>query len=125
MLQVNASKSSDLPVLIKLNVLGFNLSSKQNVYVNYLLPSIIGCLFYVFLFAVDFVTFYRHLRDDNPIWASLTLLFLYMPVIGCFILIVSSWELWPELDGFSFRNIKWFMFKFMQHLFFPLWSMWR
>lgn len=113
------------PVVIKQTVLGYELDSKQNVYVNYLVPSVLSVIFYVFYFASDLALSYRHFKEDNPIWGSLTLLFMYVPVLGCFIVTTSSWELWPELEGCSARNIKWAFLKISQHVFFPIWCMWR
>lgn len=106
-------------------ILGYELNPKQDVYVNYLCPTIAACLLYIFLFATDLVLAYRHYCDENPIWSFLTSLFMYVPVVGCLILTISSWELWPEEEGCGWRNIKWALVKILEHAFFAIWSMWR
>ncbi|XP_022908319.2 uncharacterized protein [Onthophagus taurus] len=112
-------------VVVTRTILGYELSAKQDVIANYLIPAITGCLCYILLFAADLGTVYRHFEEENPVWASLTLLFMFLPVIGCFIWVISSWELWPEIEGCGRNNVKWALWKVLQHFFFPIWSMWR
>lgn len=106
-------------------ILGYDLTPKQDVYLNYLFPTLAACVLYVLQFSSDLVLAYRHFRDENPIWASLTLLFMFLPVLGCFIITISLWELWPEYEGCGMTNVRWAVLKVFQHCFFPIWSMWR
>lgn len=110
---------------IQRTILGYKLNSIQDVYVNYLCPTIAACFLYIFLFASDLVLAYRHFCDENPIWAFLTFFFMYLPVLGSFIITISSWELWPEEEGCGWRNIKWALIKIVEHVLFAVWSMWR
>ncbi|RZC36893.1 uncharacterized protein BDFB_005785, partial [Asbolus verrucosus] len=96
-----------------------------DAYVNYLVPSITSLILYMFLFASDSALVFRHYKDDNPIWASLTLFLMYLPSLCSYILIVSDWELWPEMVGCGLTNFLWFLLKTLQHMFFPVWAMWR
>lgn len=112
-------------VIVPKTFLGYELNAIQDIYFNYLTPTLIGALFYIVHFTGDVATSYRHFYDGNPVWGSLTLLFIYLPVILCFIIVISSWELWAEQDGCGPNNIKWALFKIAQHLLFPIWSMWR
>lgn len=112
-------------VIVPKTFLGYELDSTQDLYVNYLTPTVIGCIFYITHFACDLGVTYRHFHDENVVWASLTLFFVYLPVILCFVITISSWELWAEEVGCGPNNIKWFTLKFVQHLAFPIWSMWR
>lgn len=112
-------------VIVPKTFLGYELNSIQDIYFNYLTPTIIGCLFYILHFAGDVAVTYRHFYDENVIWGSLTLLFIYLPVILCFVITSSSWELWAEQEGCGPNNIKWITLKIVQHLGFPIWSMWR
>ncbi|XP_025833088.1 uncharacterized protein LOC108742546 [Agrilus planipennis] len=109
----------------KSTALGQILTTKQNIYANYLIPSVAAVLLYNINFACDVVVAYRHYAEDNPVWASLTIFFLYLPIIGCFVLTVSAWEHWPEFEGCGVENVKWIFVKIFQHVFFPLWAMWR
>lgn len=113
------------PTKVKPQLLGYDLTAKQDVWVNYLLPTFGACLLFILHFASDLVLTYRHFVEENPIWASLTLFFMYLPVLGCFVITISSWELWPKYEGCGWTNIKWALLKILQHVFFPIWSMWR
>ncbi|KAF2898950.1 hypothetical protein ILUMI_07211 [Ignelater luminosus] len=112
-------------IVINPTVLGYEVDTRQNVIANHLVPSIIGCLFYIIHFACDFTVAYRHFREDNSVWGSLTIFFMFLPVLGCYILIISSWELWPEYEKCGLTNVKWVLLKTAQHMYFPVWSMWR
>lgn len=106
-------------------LLGYDLAPKQDVYVNYLFPTVAASLLYIFNFATDLALAYRHFCEENPIWSFLTSFFMYLPVLGCFMITISSWELWPDYEGCGWENIKWAVLKVLQHVFFPVWSMWR
>lgn len=109
----------------KTTLLGYELTSYQNAIVNYLVPSIAACILYVFIIAIDVAVIFTHFKNDDPIWGSLTLFVMYLPTLISFIIIVSNWELWPEFEECSRTNTIWFCVKIVEHLFFPIWNMWR
>lgn len=109
----------------KKTLLGYELSPHIDALVNYLIPSLCACVLYMLLIATDVAVTISQYRNGDPIWSSLTLFFMYLPVIGSFIIIVSNWELWPEFEGCGRDNIIWFWTKTFEHLLFPCWSMWR
>lgn len=109
----------------KKTLLGYELTPHQDASVNYLVPSISASVLYTLLIACDVATIVSHYRNGDPIWGSLTLFFMYLPALGSFIILISSWELWPEFEGCGRENIIWFWIKVVEHLFFPIWSMWR
>ncbi|XP_057666131.1 uncharacterized protein LOC130899946 [Diorhabda carinulata] len=106
-------------------LLTYELNSKQDALVNYLVPSVCACILYMFLIAADIAVIFSHYKNGDPIWASLTLFILYIPVLASFIIIISNWELWPEFESCSKVNLIWFWTKVLEHLLFPVWSMWR
>lgn len=112
-------------VVVKRTILGYELTSTQNVYANFLLPSVLGCILYILQTGADIGVAYGHFREGNPIWGALTVFFMICPVIGCFIWATTTLEMWPEIDGCGVKNINWILLKVFQHLFFPIWSMWR
>lgn len=109
----------------KKTLLGYELTPHQDAWLNYLLPSICSCVLYILLIACDVAVIISHHRNGDPIWSSLTLFFMYLPVLGSFIIIISNWELWPEFEGCGRDNIIWFWTKVSEHLLFPIWSMAR
>ncbi|XP_017769825.1 PREDICTED: uncharacterized protein LOC108557701 [Nicrophorus vespilloides] len=114
-----------IPAVVKLTVLGYELTAKQNAYLNYLLPSVFGCAMYVVHFAVDLGLVYRLYKEDEAIWAGLSIFFMYLPALACFTLTVSSCDMWPEYERFGCKSFKWIVTKIIEHAFFPIWSMWR
>ncbi|CAH1186242.1 unnamed protein product [Phyllotreta striolata] len=106
-------------------LLGYELTPRQDALVNHLVPSLGACILYVLLIAGDVGVIFRHYKDDDPIWGSLTLFILYVPVLASFIIVISNWELWPEFESCSRNNLIWFWTKVAEHLLFPIWSMWR
>ncbi|KAB0797942.1 hypothetical protein PPYR_08935 [Photinus pyralis] len=122
MIQENSNQKD---TVITRTFLGYELNVEQNVIVNYLIPSILSCLLYIVHFACDFAVSYRHFRERNPIWGSITVFIMYLPAISCYVLTISSLELWPKFEGCGMENVKWCLLKTLQHIFFPIWSMWR
>lgn len=109
----------------KKTLLGYELTVYQDAVLNYLIPSLSACLLYMILIASDSAVIFSHFKNNDPIWGSLSLFFMYLPVLASFIIITSSWELWPEFDGCGRNNLIWFWVKTAEHLLFPFWSMWR
>ncbi|CAG9839200.1 unnamed protein product [Diabrotica balteata] len=109
----------------KQTLLGYELTSCEDAIVNYLVPSVSACILYILLIAVDVGVIFSHFKNDDPIWASLTLFILYVPALISFVLVVSNWALWPEFESCGRENMIWFWTKLGEHFFFPVWSIWR
>ncbi|KAJ8912120.1 hypothetical protein NQ315_013209 [Exocentrus adspersus] len=109
----------------KKTLLGYELSEREDAVINYLVPSVCACLLYIFIIASDIAVIFCHYKNNNPIWGSLTIFLMYLPPLGSYIIIVSNWELWPEEEGCGMENIKWFTWKTVEHILFPVWNMWR
>lgn len=109
----------------KKTFLNYEVTPHYDAVLNYLLPSVFSCILYILVFSSDVGMVFRHYKDDNPIWASVTLFVMYLPAIISYVLIVSDWLLWPEMYGCSLLNITWFTIKTLEHLLFPVWAMWR
>ncbi|KAL3281168.1 hypothetical protein HHI36_004386 [Cryptolaemus montrouzieri] len=106
-------------------ILGFPLSAKQDVLINYLVPSIGGCALYIFLFATDIALTHRYFKDDESVWAWTTYGIMYLPAFGSCLIIMYSAELRPELKLCGKKNLIWYLCKLTLHLLFPVWALWR
>ncbi|XP_066157830.1 uncharacterized protein [Euwallacea fornicatus] len=104
---------------------GYELTPRQNLLLNHLLPSVLASLLFIFIIAADIGVIFRHCKDDDPIWASLTLFCMYLPVIGSLIIILTDADYWPDPENMTRENCAWMMKKILGHLLFPVWSMWR
>ncbi|CAG9766530.1 unnamed protein product [Ceutorhynchus assimilis] len=105
---------------------GFALASRQYAILNHLVPSILACILFIFIIAIDIGVVFRHYKDNDPIWASLTIFFMYLPAIGSFIIITTDGDYWPEPEnGMTSDNLLWLYHKVFGFLFFPVYNIWR
>lgn len=103
----------------------YNLTSKQNIYTHYILPTSLSLVIYILHLSSDLVLSYQHYKTENPFYASFTLFLIFVPAISSFFLTVINLNLWPDEETCGSRSIKWFFIRFFQHLFFPIWAMYR
>lgn len=105
--------------------LHYPLNKKQDIKHNLLIPLCVSCVVYMIHFAADIVLAYQHHNTENEFYRSLTLLWVFLPVIASFVLTVSNLKLWPEEEGFGRLSFKWLGVRILQHLLFPVWAMFR
>uniref|UniRef100_A0A336LRI3 XK-related protein n=1 Tax=Culicoides sonorensis TaxID=179676 RepID=A0A336LRI3_CULSO len=74
---------------------GYQLKTKTQILLSYLIPTIIELCIYVILTVADVALIVQHFRDNHAIWAILTLIFVVLPAILCFITIITSPSQWP------------------------------
>lgn len=108
-------------------LLTYKLTPLQDAIVNYLVPSVGSCLLFAFTLAADIALIHRHFKDEHPTWAHLILWLMYLPVAGSLVLIVTDWDLWPRDEEIKNRMTRclWLFGKVLEHVFFPVWMMWR
>ncbi|XP_066260718.1 uncharacterized protein [Euwallacea similis] len=104
---------------------GYELTPRQNLLLNHLLPSVLASLLFIFIIAADIGVIFRHYKDDDPIWASLTLFCMYLPALGSLVIILTDADYWPDPENMTKENFVWMIKKILGHLLFPVWSMWR
>ncbi|ERL84897.1 uncharacterized protein LOC109537611 isoform X2 [Dendroctonus ponderosae] len=107
-------------------VFGFGLSSHQNALLNHLFPSILAPFLFMLIVATDIGVIFRHYKDGDPIWASLTLFCMFLPAMGSLIITLTDWDYWPEPEnGMTSDNSYWLYKKIIGHVFFPVWNVFR
>lgn len=74
---------------------GYQLKTKTQIVLHYLLPAIFELCIYIILTVADVALIVQHFRDTHSIWASLTLTFVVLPAVLCFITIIASPSQWP------------------------------
>lgn len=74
---------------------GYQLKTKTQILLHYLLPAIVELCIYIILTVADVALIVQHFRDTHAIWASLTLTFVVLPAVLCFITIIVSPSQWP------------------------------
>ncbi|ENN77182.1 hypothetical protein YQE_06320, partial [Dendroctonus ponderosae] len=67
--------------------------------------------------ATDIGVIFRHYKDGDPIWASLTLFCMFLPAMGSLIITLTDWDYWPEPEnGMTSDNSYWLYKKIIGHV---------
>lgn len=106
-------------------ILGLPLTPKQDAIVNYLVPSLGASILYILLFSVEVGLIHRHYLNWHRTLTWTTLSIMYFPVLASYVIVLSRAELWPERTFGGKKNLFWLWYKTVQHIFFPVWSLWR
>ncbi|XP_020707294.2 uncharacterized protein LOC105684731 isoform X1 [Athalia rosae] len=102
------------------------LRSTEQIYLVFLIPTLLNCAIYVIHFSLDLVVVEQHFREGNSIWGSCSLVIMYAPSITYFILTVSRPDWWMSQDEkISKGVITWFMLQVCQVFAFPLFALYR
>ncbi|XP_034943341.1 uncharacterized protein [Chelonus insularis] len=102
------------------------LNSTEQIYLVFLIPAVLSCCVYMLHFAADLVVAVQHFREENPIWGSCTIVFMYAPAIAYFILTVSRPDWWMTEDQKVSKGIfVWLTFQLCQLIAFPLFALYR
>ncbi|XP_011877793.1 PREDICTED: uncharacterized protein LOC105567494 isoform X2 [Vollenhovia emeryi] len=92
------------------------LKSTEQIYLIFLVPTLISCFVYIVHFAADLVVAIQHFKEDNPLWGMATLAILYAPALMYFILTVSRPDWWmTEDDKVSKGVLGWFALQVCQY----------
>lgn len=107
-------------------VLGYPIKTRTQIYLSCLVTAILELFVYIVVVTTDICVAVQHLRDENLLYASLTLIFLCLPAIGCFCsIIVSPWQ-WPaDNEQCGKENFKFFLKQLNNLIFFPIASIYR
>lgn len=77
-------------------LLGWPIKSKAQIWFNWIIPITLELLVYVVLIVADVAVTYQHFIDGNHLWAGLTLSFIWLPALLCFLTVIASPKNWPE-----------------------------
>ncbi|XP_043673585.1 uncharacterized protein LOC122631678 [Vespula pensylvanica] len=120
--------SKSIPVCPKKSskCLEIPLKSIEQIYLVFLIPTIINCIIYIIHFSADLVVAIQHFRENNPIWGSCTLSLMYAPAIVYFILTISRPDWWMTDDDKLTKGISiWFFLQICQLIGFPFFALYR
>ncbi|KAL0111378.1 hypothetical protein PUN28_012934 [Cardiocondyla obscurior] len=102
------------------------LKSTEQIYLIFLLPTLINCLVYIIHFSADLVVAIQHFRDENPLWGMSTLAIIYAPALMYFILTVSRPDWWmTEDDKVTKSVLAWFALQVCQFIGFVFFVLYR
>ncbi|XP_008544814.1 uncharacterized protein LOC103569338 [Microplitis demolitor] len=102
------------------------LKSTEQIYLIFLIPTLVSCCIYMINFASDLVVAIQHFRESNPVWGGLTIGFMYAPAIAYFVLTVSRPDWWMTEDQKLSRGVvAWFFIQLCQLIAFPFFALYR
>ncbi|XP_006614130.1 uncharacterized protein LOC102672338 isoform X1 [Apis dorsata] len=102
------------------------LKSTEQIYLIFLIPTIITCVIYIIHFSADLVVAIQHFKENNIIWACCTIIFMYAPAIAYFMLTVSRPDWWMSNDDKLTKSIFcWFCLQFCHLVGFVLFALYR
>lgn len=100
------------------------LKSTEQIYLIFLIPTLINCFIYIVNFAADLVVAIQHFKEENPLWGAGTIAIMYAPALTYFILTISRPDWWmTDDDKVSKGALRWFalqVFHFVGFVFFVL-----
>jgi hypothetical protein len=102
------------------------LRSKEQIYLIFLLPSIVHCFVYVLHFSADLVVAVQHFKENNSMWAFITILFIYAPALVYFILTISRPDWWMTDYDKMYKGIfLWLLLQLGKLIAFPFFALYR
>ncbi|KAG5324831.1 XKR7 protein, partial [Pseudoatta argentina] len=102
------------------------LKSTEQIYLIFLIPTLINCFIYIIHFAADLVVAIQHFKEENPLWGICTVAIIYLPALMYFILTVSRPDWWmTEDDKISKGIVGWFALQMCQFIGFVFFVLYR
>ncbi|XP_014615017.1 PREDICTED: uncharacterized protein LOC106792986 [Polistes canadensis] len=102
------------------------LKSTEQIYLVFLIPTLVNCIVYIIHFSADLVVATQHFREHNPVWGSCTLSLMYAPAIVYFILTISRPDWWmTDNDKLTKGILIWLFVQICQLIGFPFFALYR
>lgn len=102
------------------------LKSTEQIYLIFLIPTLITCFIYIIHFSADLVVAIQHFKEYNLVWGCCTIGFMYAPAIAYFMLTVSRPDWWMSNDDkLTKSTFYWFSLQLCQLVVFVFFSLYR
>ncbi|XP_068965276.1 uncharacterized protein [Bombus flavifrons] len=102
------------------------LKSTEQIYLIFLIPTLISCFVYIIHFSADLVVAIQHFKENNLVWGCCTICFMYAPAIAYFMLTVSRPDWWMSNDDKLTKGMFcWFCLQLCQLIGFVFFSLYR
>uniref|UniRef100_A0A7G3B391 XK-related protein n=1 Tax=Lutzomyia longipalpis TaxID=7200 RepID=A0A7G3B391_LUTLO len=108
-------------------ILFYPVKTRTQIVASILIPTFMELCVYVVLTTADITITVRHFQCGDYLWGALTLTFLCLPALLCFIIIIASPWQWPDQSDCAETNSHWkfFLRQLFNVLLFPLGAIWR
>ncbi|OAD54009.1 hypothetical protein WN48_08429 [Eufriesea mexicana] len=102
------------------------LKSTEQIYLIFLIPTLIISIIYIIHFSADLVVAIQHFKENNIVWGCCTISFMYAPAIMYFILTISRPDWWMSNDDKLTKGFFcWSCLQFCQLVGFVFFSLYR
>lgn len=105
-------------------ILGYNVKTRWQISLNYLIPCVVELFVYISLMVVDGATVYQHLLDRHSTYAWITLGIVIIPAVITFVCVLFS-DQWPIEKGCGSEKWKFFLRLLINFLLFPACAIYR
>lgn len=109
---------------IAVKILGYNVKTRWQVSLNYLIPCAVELLVYICVCVIDSATIYQHFLDVNYLYALITLGVVVAPAVITFLCVLVS-DQWPIESGCGSEKWKFFARLLINFLLFPICAIYR
>lgn len=90
-----------VPVLldgVPCSVLGYPITTRTQICLTCCLTAVLELLVYLIVVVADVAVIVQHWRDEQPLFAGLTTIWLVLPAFVCFVTVLTSPWQWPNDD---------------------------
>lgn len=99
-----------------LRIFGYPLTITQQVWMGFMLPTILSTFVFVANFAFSFAVAFQLLRDGHPCFAGVTVLLIYAASLICLVVNIMHQ---PKLDSLG-DSVIWMLVQVLQTMLFPV-----
>ena len=105
-------------------ILGYNVKTRWQVSLNYLVPCAVELFVYISVIVIDSATIYQHLLDLNYLYAWISLGVIIAPALITFVCVLIS-DQWPTEIGCDSEKCRFFARLLVNFLLFPFCAIYR
>lgn len=109
---------------IPVKIIGYNIKTRWQITLSYLIPCIVELLVYITVMVVDGALIYQHLLDGNQSFALITLAFLIIPAFVTFIITILT-PADPFSETKSSSILRLISIQFLYFILFPICALYR
>lgn len=105
-------------------ILGYNVKTRWQLSLNYLVPGTVELLVYISVMVIDSATIYQHFLDLKFLYAWISLGVILTPAVITFVCVLLS-DQWPVESGCGTEKWKFFGRLSTNFLLFPFCAIYR
>ena len=109
---------------IPVQIIGYNIKTRWQITLSYLIPCIIELLVFITVMVTDSALIFQHIADGNQLTAMITMSFIIIPAVVTFIITILK-PADPFSDSKPTSILRLISFQFFYLIFFPICALYR